>query len=305
MKLIQRTNCGAGVHRSGWPVVEAALQKVADDDGILCDITLEQSFLFGNGPKQPHTEPFVGIAHFPHIVDMTYPLDRVRDSAWTLHNNLSFKRSLPFMRGGISLCESLAAFWEGQIDKPFIALKHPTLTDVPQWSWDKFAAQPTMIQLGSHIRNTRAIFHQPPKKGWRYGRIVSQSSYYRKRDAELEAMLGPGCNHQVQDWPRVDNDTYDRAMAASVVISATCGLAACNVIVESIARQAPIIVERRPETEEYLGVDYCLYLGETSALRLGEADLKQASEQLALRKGPWLEPAFFAERVLEFCENME
>jgi hypothetical protein len=282
--------------------VMRSLQKVASNSGILLDDCAEYSFLWGPEEfRRPRKEPWVAIVHFPHNIDSPYPLDLDNNSSFTLLNNQAFQDSLPSMVGGIALCETLAAWWREQTGKPFIALKHPTNTDVPQWGKDRFMQYPRMIQLGHHVRNTQAIYHQPPISGWQYARIACRSGYDADRDRYLRMVIGRGCNDRVETWDRLPDDEYDQVMASSVILSLAYGVAACNVIVESIARRAPIIVERRPETEEYLGKDYCLYAGEHE---LDCPTILKAHKQLRDRIGPWIGCDYFAGKVVEFCDRI-
>jgi hypothetical protein len=303
VKLLDRTNCGKGYHRSGWPSAEAALRNVCDSSGPLVDICPEQGFLFGPDIRtEPYTMPWIGIFHFPADIISPHRPDLERNSAYTLWRNQVFQESLPSMVGGICMASALTEWWVKQTHKPFITLKHPTDTKALPWTLEKCqdAFPRRVIQLGFHLRDTRAIYRVPPQLGWRYERVRFYQQYQKERDAVIKKMVHGECNNRVDTLPRLTDAEYDLVMASSVVISKAFGVAACNVIVEAIARGTPVIVERRPETEEYLGRDYCMYWGE---LELTDDTFVLANEQLIARQAGWLEFTQFAKDVLSFSRQ--
>jgi hypothetical protein len=302
MKLINRPNIGKGLHRSGWVDAMAALSTVADGAGPLLDDCPEYTFLFGPSRPRPHTGPWIGIFHFPANVQSPFPQDATNNSAETLFRNPAFRESLPQMIGGIALASSLASWLHAKTGKPIATIKHPTATDVPQWSLEAFSQQPFLLQLGWHLRNTRSIFHQQPLPGWRYGRIAMYQDYQKRRDIALRAALGDEPNNRVEELPRLPNDAYDAALASCVGITEAFGMSACNVVVECIARGTPLLTRRCPESIEYLGADYPLYLDDQPALT--NETLTAANRAMIRARGRWLECSYFAECVALACAQM-
>ena len=298
MKLIERPNIGDGIHRSGWPVVMDALREVANGRGLVLDDCVEYSFLFGP-TRPPHKEPWVGIFHFPHDVNSPIRRDVEKNSAFTLLRNPTFLKSLATMQSGIALTKHLADWLSRQLGKPFAALRHPTDTSVALWNPARFAATPTMFQVGWHLRNTRAIYHQEPLPGWSYHRIAMYQPYQRERDAAIRKALGSERNPRDLDRPRLSNEDYDAMMASSLVLSHAFGAAACNVVVECIARCTPLLSNRCSGNVEYLGEDYPLYLEDRPNLTV--ESVHAASKAIAHARSDWLEPAGFAYKVAELC----
>jgi hypothetical protein len=303
MRIIKRPNIGRGLHRSGWVDAMAAIERVATPAGVLLDDCVEYTFLFGGGNPKPHNEPWVGMFHFPAEFDSPFPQDAANNSAKTLLKNRVFLDSLDSMVGGIALSTPLAAWWQERTGKPFITIKHPTATAVPQWSLEAFQQRPLMLQLGWHLRNTRAIHHQPPIAGWQYARIACYQDYQRKRDQSLQRALGSEPNANVEEWPRLPNDRYDATLASCVAISEAFGMAACNVVVECIARGTPLLTRRCPESVEYLGADYPLYLDDLPML--DSAALLAAHHAMIAARGTWLACSAFASDVAAFCSQFK
>lgn len=305
MRLIERENIGKQVHRSGWPHVMEAVGRHATPGGLLLDDCVEASFLF-RPQHHPHREPWVGIFHFPHDVVSPMGFDRARNSAWSLWARPDFKKSLPRLRGAVSMCSRLAAWLAPRLGVPVATIMHPTETGVTQWN-PGCLAEPKMLQVGWHLRNTRAIYHVPPANGWRYLRIAPVDRWQRRRDARIRRRLGSEPNGLVEDLPRLDDAEYDEALATSVVVMEVWGAAANNVVVECVARGTPLLVNRLPAVEEYLGEDYPLYfrrLRDVPALLRPER-LVAASEHMRGRRGRWLELDTFAGCLAEFVRRIE
>ena len=63
----------------------------------------------------------------------------------------------------------------------------------------------------------------------------------------------------VEIMPKVDNNTYDALLTENIVFLNLVDASASNTIIECIVRNTPIIVNRLPACEEYLGKDYPLF----------------------------------------------
>jgi len=71
----------------------------------------------------------------------------------------------------------------------------------------------------------------------------------------------------VEQVDRLENDVYDRWLAENVVFAHFQDSSANNIVVECIVRGTPILTNRLPALEEYLGVGYPLFFED-----LGEVD---------------------------------
>lgn len=63
----------------------------------------------------------------------------------------------------------------------------------------------------------------------------------------------------VAEMPRLTDEQYDRILSESFVMTELYGASGSNVVVECIARGTPLLINRLPAVEEYLGADYPLY----------------------------------------------
>ena len=58
---------------------------------------------------------------------------------------------------------------------------------------------------------------------------------------------------------KVDNNEYDKLLTSSIVFLDLVDCSASNTIIECIVRRVPVLVNRLPALEEYLGTDYPLF----------------------------------------------
>jgi hypothetical protein len=72
----------------------------------------------------------------------------------------------------------------------------------------------------------------------------------------------------------VSNEEYDRLLSQNVVFCHLLDSSANNVVIECIARNTPLLINRLPAIEEYLGRDYPLYFSslDEAALKLAQVE---------------------------------
>ncbi|CAN5494682.1 hypothetical protein BH11PLA2_BH11PLA2_22690 [soil metagenome] len=305
MKLLKRGVVGSNIHRSGWPCVMAALRRVASGNGVLLDDFADASFSY-QSLKEPHGEPWVGIFHHPvHVCsplagDVKHELRRVES-----HRHWLSSRKL--LKGAIALCDEVAVALREWLKVPVLSIPHSTETNTARWQPDAAIAGRRLVQAGFCLRNTQVIFQIAPS-GWQRIQLFGASAWYRSRDEALRAKrVRPDVDRpSVEVLRRLDDAAYDELLATSVVVTELYGAAANNLVVECLARGTPILVNRLPAVEEYLGCDYPLFyadLGEIASL-LEPERLIAASGHL-LGRASYL-PTFdeFARRVVAFVDSV-
>jgi len=296
MKLLDRqTNC-TGIHRSGWPCVMQAVKPFANGEGVLLDDFVEQSFVYQVN-KTPHRQPWVGIFHHPATINS--PL--LRDNT---HNALKrtmerSKNSFRHLKGVVVLAQSSVKIVRKYVDVPIIVLKHPTGTPTKYWQF-----VPRAWQVGFFLRDTRFIFSAPLEDDWCAMRSTPYMDWMANRDKKLQQFDTRAQVNEVQEVPRVDDFQYDDLMASSVVYTHLFGAAANNVVVECIKRHTPIVVNRIPETEYYLGKDYPLFF---NGKKVTEEQCMSASRYLCdlEQDSAWLNVETFSSDLLNFVQGIE
>jgi len=247
MKLVDRPTTCTGIHRSGWPYIMHTIKQYANGGGILFDDFVEHSFVYQS--NKPHREPWVGVFHHPATIGSPLLGDTSRNML--RHTMQKAKPSLRYLKGVIVLAESSVKVVRQFTKAPILVVKHPT--GVPTQYW-KFA--PLAWQVGFFLRDTRFIFSAPIEDGWNVARSTPWMPWMQNRDNKLKQKDKRKQVNTVREIPRVEDLQYDELMANSVVYNHIFGAAANNVVVECVARHTPIVVNRLPETEFYLGKEY-------------------------------------------------
>jgi len=306
MKLRSRGVIGTGFHRAGWPRTVEALRAVADGRGCLLDDFADATFSY-QPARAPYREPWIGIFHHPVRVQSPLASD-ARHALERIAGHRHWAESRRWLRGAIALCDEVAQRLRTWLKVPVLAFPHPTEFNVPCWEAGRAIEERRLVQAGFCLRNTQAIFQVAPA-GWHRMQLFGASPWYNHRDDALRRRRQrPDVRRtDVRVQTRLNNVEYDALLASSVVLTELYGAAANNLIVECITRGTPILVNRLPAVEEYLGRDYPLFYG-----NFGEIDsllepprLRTASEHLLARSQ--ILPGFdaFAERVLTFVKQQE
>ena len=263
---------GEGEHRSGWPYVLRCMEPLISDKGILFDDFIDASFSY-RPLASPHKEPWVGVFHQPH--DAPEFLQIRGQSIGSILKSPMFRVSLPHLKLGITLSSSLGEWLEKNLGVPFVTLRHPADTSGPEFSEAAFLANKKrrIIQVGWYLRNTGAIYQLNAPEGYTKTCLFLETRWvkeYRDRVTDLWRHYNwlNHWNHKevdrfpcgnVENTARVTNDEYDHLLSENVIFIEFFSTAANNAVVECIARNTPLVVNRLPALEEYLGKDYPLF----------------------------------------------
>jgi hypothetical protein len=256
---------GTGHHRSGWPFVVSHLQKLKSiqiDRQILFDDFVERSFSY-DVIKDPYLEDWGGIFHHPPFM----PDFAVKEDTWECIFNSDMFR---FSSGNLIFAIFTTEHQEKEFARifpniPTLVALHPTQTRVPMWSPDAYMLSNPMkiIQVGSYLRDTRAIYRVPSIEGFSKTRLFPAVKWLRKFDREINdrhSAEGIKYHYPVISVRHVNDHEYDWMLSNSVILTVPLNASACNVVVECIARCTPLIVPRLDSVVEYLGEDYPLYI---------------------------------------------
>ncbi|HUY90326.1 MAG TPA: hypothetical protein VMV10_16440 [Pirellulales bacterium] len=288
-------------HRSGWAFALEALAPLHDPQGILFDSFIERTFSWFEKAecrrgRIPYREPWLGVFHNPPGVPRWHDY---QNSPQAILARGSFRESLPNCLGMFTLSKYLADWLSQRISVPVCALVHPT--DVPrlQFSQDAFLAnpQPSVIQVGWWLRRLHSIF-QLRAGHYRKLMLAVSHRYFENmlRRERSRIALTEAEQSSVATVPFVSNDEYDQLLSRNVVFCHLIDSSANNAVIECIVRNTPLLVNRLPAIEEYLGRDYPLYfstLEEASAKLARLATVLAAHEHLcALPKDQFSQRAF-------------
>ncbi|MEI8379566.1 MAG: glycosyltransferase family 1 protein [Planctomycetota bacterium] len=274
-------------HRSGWAFAIDALAPLHNPGGVLLDSFIERTFSWAESNELargriPYEVPWVGFVHNPPTIPDWHD---TRSSPRAILNRDSFRQSLPYCRGLLTLSEHLGRWLSTRVPVPVCSLIHPTEIPEVRFSPDRFAQEknPVVVQVGWWLRRVQSIF-QLQSGRFRKVLLAVENRYLEEMLRRQKFELSEVERNSVTLVPFLSNDDYDRLLSRSVVFCHLFDSSANNVIVECIARNTPILVNRLPAVEEYLGRDYPLFfesLHEASAILADSHRILEAYHHLS------------------------
>lgn len=284
-------------HRSGWRPAMEAIYPLHHPQGIRFESFLDEIFAVDHprpgirsGPELlaavqrprwidritseerrvvPIREPWVGFLHNPCGMPPWFYTDHAPEFVFS---KSIWRDSLPSCVGLFTLSEHMAQWLRRETGKPVSVAYLPS--EIPETTFD-FAAfldnrEKRVIQIGWWLRRQTAIDHLPLPAdnplGYRKLRLVP--GFASNAMEQIDAMRAgeferhgrpPAGAGEVEVLPHVSNDQYDRLLSCNVAFVQLEAANANNAVVECLARGTPLLVNRLPAVEEYLGHDYPLY----------------------------------------------
>ena len=219
------------------------------------------------------------------------------------------RRAAGRLRGAIVLSEYFATWLRRRLPGlPVLAVRHPT--EIPEIRFSPEAwrngAPRRVVQVGWYGRNVRAIRQVQAPPGMSKLHIIDDKPWIRAAAARVAAHAPTRTRPEsgaVETCGYVDNLTYDRLLAESIVLAEYFDVSASNTVVECIARGTPVLVNCLPALEEYLGRDYPLFFHdiETAGRHLADRGrLEAAHHHLVGIDRSWLSARGFARSIEDF-----
>jgi hypothetical protein len=104
----------------------------------------------------------------------------------------------------------------------------------------------------------------------------------RRVEFQMYGLPSPGVG-EVEVLMHLPNDQYDEVLSCNIAMVQLEAASANNAVVECLARGTPLLVNRLPAVEEYLGSEYPLYyedLGDAAKKMMDLGRLRGAHEYL-------------------------
>jgi hypothetical protein len=287
-----------GHHHTGWPWVRRYLRALESDDGLPLDDAVDYSYRAGKHVVAPlREEPWGAIFHQPADFPDWFPGYKTSPSVWM--ERAEWRRSAPHLVLAVAMCNPLADWLEARLECPVLRLLHPAAPARESFDLERFEARPRVVQLGHHLRNLQAIRQLRPVQGMEYVDVRLKGPVPERRQRAVEEhwkSLGSRVRHPgVSVWSPLDDASYERLLAESVVFVEFLSAAAANVVVECMMRATPLVVNRLPAIEDYLGRDYPLFYDDIADAHrlLDRASLRAGNAYLAGLDKSVLEPERF------------
>lgn len=309
-------------HRSGWRHALDSLARLHHPEGVRLEDFVEDVFAWQHprdgvrpdaellgalrNPRHetritseekglvPIRERWVGVVHNPPGMPAWF---HPGESLPEILAKRAWRESLPSCAGLITFSEHAARWLREATGKPVSAVHHPTETPTLRFDFDRFAANPrkSVVQVGWWLRRLGAIDRLPIPAGNPLGltktrllpRFAPGSADHLRDLRALDALHGGGAPPAgagaVIELDHLPDDEYDRVLSENVVFVDLLAANANNAVVECIVRATPILVNRLPAVEEYLGAAYPLAyrdLDEAARMALDPARLRAAHDHL-------------------------
>lgn len=269
-------------HRSGWGYVMNGLMKFHSYDSILLDDFIDITFGYNfdsNLRKRviPYKKPWIGFLHHPPKICPWY--EEGYRASIDIHNFLNtdvFLSSLDYCRGLFVLSTYLKTYLENNFPQfkniPIFVLKHPTEFGLYDWDFSKFKTfyNDTGIKLlsvGYFLRNLSTIFTTSATK--KIDKILLPSHLEMaidnlEREIQYKNIDIDKTRVKILSWQ--DNKFYDKILEQSIILLDLYDTSCNNAIIEAVIRNTPLIVNKHPATQEYLGKNYPSYFTNESEI---------------------------------------
>jgi hypothetical protein len=218
----------------GWNYLEGILYEKLPrgEQGVDLDCFLD-SYVWSRG-SAPHDRPWIGIVHALES-GHTLTLGRVMSTPNVL-------KSLPHCVALVTLSRHAKECLEKLVDIPVFNTHHPKRTSA-FFDMDAYFSNPTLRHSGFHARNIKAFeeFETSLTK-------VINTKGHSGTKKEIQYEVGfKGKNE------------YIKNLCSSVGFCNLNGASANNSVLEHIVSHTPIVVNRLPSVEEYIGPEYPMY----------------------------------------------
>lgn len=258
-------NAAKRCHRSGWAYVLQNVMAIhapnfARSPKLIIDTYVDRTFTWGasalkSSKRIPWTSPWMGFVH--HTFDTKFDANH---NCVKMFEEPAFIKSLPECKGLIALSDYLAEQLRAKLDDvgfpgvPVHTLRHPTEFVDNEFTIQKYQAnkQRKVMQVGSWMRNPTS-FEKLQCKTHKMVLCGKKDTMHVKSDKKTTSK--PNSN-SIEYLPWVTDEEYDEYLSKNVVFLDLVDCSAANTVLECIARNTPIIVNRHPAIVECLGEHY-------------------------------------------------
>lgn len=169
------------------------------------------------------------------------------------------------------------------------------------WNPERFAESKRLLQVGEWLKNTHLLQSLAPSDFSNV--VIRKNSIYHKHCEELKQhwRVLPALPNNLEELEWVSHEKYDQLLSSSVIVSELYDASANNIVVESIVRATPHVINKHPAAVEYLGESYPLFYTRReeimSLVRDTPRVLAAHHYLLVRRKEPWLHVSNFTRTI--------
>lgn len=304
-------------HRSGWGYCMSKLNKFHSKSGIFFDDFIEKNFGWNvaehyhpDGMGGAYKRNWIGVWHNPPAAPEWFDSS---NSPQAVLERKSFQDSLESCKAIVCLSEYLSSWVKERIDVPVVTVKHPTEIPSKKWNIQNLVRRERreIIQIGYWLRKLNSIHKLkcdyrykkiwlPSNKEYAMGLYDTQRRTMRKNHESNYIWSGVSME-------TVPNQEFDEMLSRGIVFVDLYDSSANNAVIESIARNTPILINRIPAVEEYLGKDYPLYfddLEHASSLLYDLDSIYSAHKYLKNMNKKWISGSYFANDLISKLQSV-
>lgn len=251
-------------HSGGWNFVLKILDEFHSEDGVyvddLADITFGNSYEYSIYKKIiPYKVNWVAFFHHPLNIAPWYQKNFLMKPEVIISSD-EFKSSLRKCKGIFTFSKSMAAWYKGRLPRIKVQqLWHPTKSTDKLFNLDNFLAnpRPKVFSIGFFLRRMTSIYFLRCDKYDRF--ILVNPQVYEYLYREMTYYKFDLDFNQVKFKSYVSAVEYDELLSKNIVFLDLYDSSANNIIIECIARNTPVLVNKQEAIVEYLGENYPLY----------------------------------------------
>lgn len=273
-------------HRSGWKYALSSLECLHGAGGVIFDGCLDSTFGYNvsNSLNQgliPYKEPWIGFFH-----------STVNISPWFYDDNLLlgnvlsselFVESLDKCVGLFTFSDYVAQYIKTFVSTDVVSLKHPTEFPTKTFNYENFLDYKKVVHVGAWMRKMSSFLRLKAPKYKKIFLLNPLSLISLGRELNYLNTDDISFNN-IKIIQRISNSSYDDLLTESIVFVDLFDSNANNTIIECIARNTPILVNKINAITEYLGESYPLYysdIDEANSFIKDYGRIKSAHEYLS------------------------
>jgi hypothetical protein len=284
MKLIR---CNDKFVHNAWTSCENALTKIRQLPNVELYSFLEDHYKFNTNKrwaKKIIKSPFIGIIHTP-LNSFKYTKERRYR-----FNGFGFLESLKNCKGLFFMSKAELENWRRHFDiiqhKPWRenlkksydlshieldSIMHPArpFEEEHHFCWEEFKDQKhkKIIQSGYWLRKIYSIYkldtHYNEGTDFEWSKCIKPFDRWNKKQVDITcANDGVTIESWRKQWVRgllkTQHDEYSKLLRSSVFYLDLYDFTSNNTIIDCITTSTPVLVNRHPASEQYLGKDYPL-----------------------------------------------
>jgi hypothetical protein len=214
-----------------WPECE---QAIKDNFQSARDITFFTNGIIGKLTKERYCFPWIAILHVTPYENIIQQLK---------HNTIWFD-NLTRCKGIFTLSEYTSNFIRDHLGVLTETLYCPMPTEYKTFDWKAFSYNENkrLLHIGHWLRNLEFFYNI---KTYIYKKTV------------IKCLNNPTGDIEILDF--LSREQYEAILTENIVCVNLLDASANNLVMECIAQCTPLLINRLPAVEEYLGKDYPLF----------------------------------------------